>query len=75
MNSFTTGEEVDHTFGISLLHLAVQRAVLEQPLADFFGQQFHLRVLRFVAAPIRGLSGVGNRTGVRESAPGRAATE
>jgi hypothetical protein len=27
-----------HTFGISLLHLAVQRAVLEQPLADFFGQ-------------------------------------
>ena len=38
-------------------------------------QAFRILQVGFVAAPIRGLSGVGNRTGVRESAPGRAATE
>lgn len=56
VKSFTTGRKVDPTFGIFLLQLAVQRAVLEQPLADFFGQQFHLRLLRLVTAQIRGLS-------------------
>jgi hypothetical protein len=50
VKSFTTGRKVDPTFGIFLLQLAVQRAVLEQPLADFFGQQFHLRLLRLVTA-------------------------